>query len=314
MIIDVSPEFGYELACSIPYAYYLQQKNKLEKVITCKGMKPFYFFCENVEERYTTRNIDNGSNGVQNLPNKWIHHNSSILNKEPGQSLTPEEQIFINGQLDYSEWISPSYSEYYKNNEYTLDNPFVVISNKLTMDHGEKPRAYFDIQTLYEIFNYFKDKNYDVVYKRPKTEFPIDINEATTIYHKYDIVSNVEGIGVIDDFELTEYYDNVHLLSSFYKSQEPAHINEVQLKLFSNAEGFMSIAGGNAMLCSLFGKPNIIYITTSGELREGYFDENSYYRKLSGAELYPIRDSEEDIVKRGHNNYKELLKTMKEVL
>ena len=79
-------------------------------------------------------------------------------------------------------------------------------------------------------------------------------------------------------------------------------------------EVFMSIAGGNAMLCSLFGKPNIIYITTSGELREGYFDENSYYRKLSGAELYPIRDSEEDIVKRGHNNYKELLKTMKEVL
>ena len=50
MVIDVHPEFGYEIVCSIPYAYYLQQKGELEKVVTCKGMQPFYYFCNNVEQ------------------------------------------------------------------------------------------------------------------------------------------------------------------------------------------------------------------------------------------------------------------------
>ena len=46
MIIDVRPEFGYELTCAVPYAYYLHTKGKLEKCIIPKGMKPFYYFCD----------------------------------------------------------------------------------------------------------------------------------------------------------------------------------------------------------------------------------------------------------------------------
>ena len=45
MIIDTIPEFGLELTLVIPYAYWLHQKGELEKVITTKGMKPFYYFC-----------------------------------------------------------------------------------------------------------------------------------------------------------------------------------------------------------------------------------------------------------------------------
>ena len=79
MIIDVKPEFGYEIACSIPYAYWLQKRGELEKVITCKGMKPFYYFCDNVEEKYEQRSVNNSINGVQNLPNCWIHHNTHVF-------------------------------------------------------------------------------------------------------------------------------------------------------------------------------------------------------------------------------------------
>ena len=52
MIIDVKPEFGYEIACSIPYAYWLHKRGELENVITCKGMKPFYYFCDDVREEF----------------------------------------------------------------------------------------------------------------------------------------------------------------------------------------------------------------------------------------------------------------------
>ena len=52
MIIDFRPEFGLELTLGIPYAYWLHQRGELEKVITCKGMKPFYYFCDNILEKY----------------------------------------------------------------------------------------------------------------------------------------------------------------------------------------------------------------------------------------------------------------------
>ena len=45
MIIKTNPEFGTELALTIPYAYYLHTQGKLDTVITSKGMKPFYYFC-----------------------------------------------------------------------------------------------------------------------------------------------------------------------------------------------------------------------------------------------------------------------------
>ena len=48
--VDVHPEFGIELALALPYAYWLHTQGKLKKVITSKGMKPFYYFTDNVEE------------------------------------------------------------------------------------------------------------------------------------------------------------------------------------------------------------------------------------------------------------------------
>ena len=57
MIVDCNPEFGCELVLGIPYAYWLHKNNQLEKVITSKGMKPFYYFCDNVEEKFEFRTI-----------------------------------------------------------------------------------------------------------------------------------------------------------------------------------------------------------------------------------------------------------------
>ena len=48
MIVDCNPEFGIEMALALPYAYWLHEQGELEKVITSKGMKPFYYFCDAV--------------------------------------------------------------------------------------------------------------------------------------------------------------------------------------------------------------------------------------------------------------------------
>jgi len=315
MIIDVNPEFGYELACSIPYAHYLHKKNKLEKVITCKGMKPFYYFCDNVEEKYDSRNIDNRSNGVQNLPNNWIHHNAEAVLGKKMSELPPEEQIKGNGVLDYREWSPPPYREHYANNQFKYDKPFVVLSNRYNFEHGQPPLGFFTIECLYEIFNYFKEKDYYVVYKRPKNnEFALDMNEIMALQSNYnDINADVEGIGNITDFELCNYYDNVLLLDDIVKEGGLSY-NETQLKLFSNSSGFISMGGGSGIFCSYFKVPNITYLHTSGEIRENYFNENCYYRKLSNANIYPVVDKNEDIIKRGKADFSELYRLMGEVL
>ena len=75
--VDVHPEFGIELALALPYAYWLHENNQLEKVIVSKDMKPFYYFCDNVEERYDYRTIDNSAAGLDMLHNPWIYGNKS---------------------------------------------------------------------------------------------------------------------------------------------------------------------------------------------------------------------------------------------
>jgi len=309
MIINVNPEFSYELACSIPYAYYLQQKGRLEKVITCKGMKPFYYFCDNVEERHNVRSLDNNTNGVQNLPNSWIHHNA-LLNFGKGYGeLTDEEKVTANGWLNYSEWTPPPYKEYYYDKDLDLPEKYIVMSNRHNLEHGDHPLCFFDIESLYNIFNYFTEKGYSVIYKRPNnTEFAVDSNE----WRETDIKGDVEGIGVITDYDLVKYYDNVYLIDDVISDIGRGY-NFSQLNIFSRADGFIAMGGGNSVFSSYFGKPVLIYVNESNDVREGYFDENSYFRKLSGAPIYPTIDLKPDIKRRGYRDYSKVYKYMKEV-
>ena len=74
--VNINPEFGIELVLALPYAYWLHKNNKLGKVKTSKGMKPFYYFTDNVEETYNYRTIVNPEAGLTSLPNEWIYGNS----------------------------------------------------------------------------------------------------------------------------------------------------------------------------------------------------------------------------------------------
>jgi len=320
MIINLNPEFGLELTLGIPYAYWLHKQGKLEKVITCKGMKPFYYFCDNVEERYEHRTIDNGAAGLNSLPNNWIHHNAEALFGVDMEELTDELKEKANGVLDYSQWTPPPYKKHYSNDEIKLDKPFIVISNRYNIEHGKPPIGFFDIECLYKVFNYLTEKGYAVVYKRPKnTEFPLDQNEVNAINNGYsDITANVDGIGFINDYDLVGYYDDVFLLDDIIKKyrkddNDVNAYNEIQLKLFSNANGFLTMGGGSSLLCSYFEKPNISYFTTGAECtRVGYFSSDNYYRKLSNHNFFPILDWEKNIDERGHKDYTEFMNKVKE--
>ena len=313
MVIDIHPEFGYEMACSMPYAYWLHKKGESVKVITCKGMKPFYYFCDEVEEKYNHRSVNNSINGVQNLPNSWIHHNADAVFGKDYSFLNEEQKIEVNGVLDYTEWTPPPLKEYYKDERFKQGEKTIVVSNKITMDHGQEPHGFFDIELLYDMFNYLTENGYTIIYKRPKmSEFPLDENEIKTINGRYTISADVEGLGVIDDYQLIEHYDNIILLDDIVNNSDYDY-NEAQLRTFSNVDNFISIAGGNSIFCSYFGGNQVTYVTTSKELRPGYYEGDSYVKKLGGANIHAVIDSESEIIRRGYNDYVPLMKKIMEV-
>jgi len=324
MIIKTNPEFGIELALTIPYAYWLHLQGELETVITSKGMKPFYYFCKDVREEFNYRTVDNASAGLNTLPNQWIHHNAIKVWGKDYSELTKEEQSKANAVLDYSKWICPPYAEYYKNDEFNFNKPIIFITNKYNIEHGEKPFGFFDIQCLYDIFTYLTEKGFAVVYKRAsnKEGFAIDQNEQNTLISNLEgIKANIEGVGIIDDHKLTEFFDDVYLLDNLVKE----NYNETQLKIMANSHGFISVCGGNSVLSSCFGKTVISYIHKGKELRPNYFGKASYFKKLSNANVIPIFDvissiNDLNVIKDyGHeinytnkNDYSKLLKVIKQ--
>ena len=275
MIVKVNPEFGIELALAVPYAYHLHKEGKLEGVVTSKGMSPYYYFCDNVKEEFQSRTINNKLAGLETLPNDWIHGINSL--EEPGV-------------LDYNEWEVPNYSEHFKNDEYNFDRPTIFINNKLNLEHGETPYGFFDIETLNTLFIILNAKGYNVVYKRAAMNqkgFTIDENEINSIRAGIkDIQADVKGVGVITDYQLCDYHENVTWLDNIVKE----NYNESQLKVMANCEGFITVCGGNSILCSMFQKPTISYVHKGKELRRNYFGPDSYFQKLSNNNVFPAID------------------------
>lgn len=323
--IKNNAEFGVELALAVPYAYWLHLHNKLKTIITSKGMKPFYYFCDDVREEFNYRTIDNAAAGLNDLPNNWIHHNThKIFGKDWGD-LSEKEQFNANGVLDYSEWECPPYNEYYKNDEFKLEKPTIFITNKFNLEHGETPYGYFDIEVLYNIFNTLKDKGYDVIYKRSSNReegITIDQNEINSLNQGFhDIKANIEGVGVTTDYQLCKYFSNVTLIDDIINESKYSY-NETQLKLMANSFGFITVCGGNSILSSLFKKPTISYVHKGKELRPNYFGPKSYFQKISNNNVHPSYDvmghiNDETynykVNNTGKNDYSEVFKLIKQL-
>lgn len=301
--IEVNPEFASEIVLCVPYAYYLHKNNLLESVVTSKGMKPFYYFCDNVIESFDERSLDNEV-ALKDVPNKWIHSSDAGGRR--------------NGVLDYSEWIVPPYREYYKNNLFDDLKPYVVINNIYNIEpgpYGFRPYRYFDMKSLYEMFVYFTKIGYNVIYKRPlNNEFVLDDNEYSTLENKVQLAVNVENVGTINDFDLCKHFNNKVFNLNNLQTKYNLDYNTLQLKLFSEAEGFVTVNGGGGILCAYFDKPVIKYVNKGKELRPMYLEyPDSYINKLSKAKVYPVFDNFEEWEKNGGRNYNKLLDTIQSI-
>ena len=317
MIINTNPEFGVELTLVLPYAYWLHTQGKLEKVITSKGMKPFYYFCDDVEERYDQRTVDNEAAGLNEIPNNWIY--GSPIYAELYKDEWPGWEFYANnkqgcGILDYSQWKMPDFNTHFKNDKFVLDKPHIVISNRYNWEHGHPPQGFFSVECLYNIFNYLTESGYVVIYKRPKnTEFPLDQNEIRTVLGKEELTANVEGVGIINDFQLTKHFKDVYLFDDLVTQYPEYTYNEIQINFFVNASGFISMGGGSTLFPCFFQKPTISYFSgTLIEARRDWFWEDSEGNKNIKNYHFMINPDMIPFVDVG-NNYVGFLDKIKEI-
>ena len=116
--------------------------------------------------------------------------------------------------------------------------------------------------------------------------------------------SEITDQGVISDYDLCDYYDNVYNINEM----EYDNYNEFQLECFANADGFITTNGGGGILSCYFNKKVLFYVPHGKELRKDYLTkDNSYIKKLSENDVQVVYDYETT------NNYVELIKKVKEV-
>jgi hypothetical protein len=308
--LHLRPEFTYELVQAIPYAKWLHDRGELGTVYVCNGMAPYYFFADNVVEKYDQRTIDNKTSGVLQLPNTWLHHNAEAVMGKDYSLLTEEEKVEANGVLDYTKWTPPDYRAEYQEdakNHIAFDKPLIIINNQYNIEKGMMPTRYFSIECLYDMFSTLEEAGYQVVYNRPRnTEFTIDENEHNTIRNGLKLQADVAGVGIMTDYDLCKHFDNVVTFESLHATYEQYTYNEFQLRLFCLAEGFVGLVGGAGTLSCYYHKPTIMYGTVSRAIADGYWKPTSYYQKLSDRNAYPVIDKRTEQIARGGHDYSEL--------
>lgn len=292
--LHLHPEFTYELVLGVPYAKWLNDRRQLGVVYTCKDMAPYYYFADRVVEKYDQRTINNSISGIQDLPNNWIHHNAMVVFGKDYGDMTPEEKLRADGVLDYSQWTPPDYATVYGGEMRGLklkkNKPLIIINNQFNIEKGQQPTRYFDIECIYLMLEMLS-KDYQIVYNRPNnTKFPVDENEQNTLHQNLRLEANVEGLGIISDYELiAKYPGNVHTFDKLHAMTDYSY-NEFQLRLFAQAHGFIGLVGGGGTLSCFYKKPTILYETVSRALSPGYWSPDSYHQVLSGQNAHPVLD------------------------
>lgn len=253
-IIDYKGEFQIELTHVLPFAYWHHMNGTLHKTISCKNTKEFYFFSENHEEKYDSREF------------KFNYENYD----------TPNMTHSI--RKSYSKWLPVPLKEHYKNNKFVYGKPILIIANKYNVEWDNPPVNFLDIDTLDKIISLYKIK-YQIIYNRPLSTHIVGDNSDILDLNEYQW--------------LKEKHPEVLLLKELYEEEKNNvnSFNHLQLLVYANCNHFISVHGGGSALASYFGGVNIIY--SKGWMEAIFNEYTTFWPKFSGATILHVKNEKE---------------------
>ncbi|AUD00508.1 hypothetical protein [Spirosoma pollinicola] len=256
-VISYHGEFDQELRYVIPFAYWHYLNGTLDKTISAKDTKEFYFFSSNHEERFDKR-VWLESYSHYNVPN-MTHSNTYSFRK----------------------WARVPYKDHFKNDLFVFDKPLLVIANKYNIEWDQDPINFLDIPTLDQIIKTY-ESDYQIVYNRPLPSQIVQDNSETLVLDEHAW--------------LRKNHPQVVLMDDLYRQHHPSVVNNynhLQLMVYANCNHFISMHGGTAALASCFGGTNIILSNPNWGKEHPFNEYENLFPNLSGAKILHARTREE---------------------
>ena len=170
-------------------------------------------------------------------------------------------------------WTPPPLKDTYQNDEFVFEKPILILCNKYNSEWGFPPITFLDKPCLERIFTMLSDK-YQIIYCRPENKEVVD--DCSTVYS-------------LEEHDwIREKFEDVLLIQDLHKKYHHYSFNELQLKVFANADRFISIQGGYSILASYFKGINLIYGAQTKHRTADEIKYNAYkrwYHKFSGSKI-----------------------------
>jgi hypothetical protein len=253
-------ELAFELLAVIPYAYWLHRQGLLEFTISTVDTRCLYCFSPNHEER--------------DVPRRYV----PITDYPAGRAGTfGYDQLAFPTSLDTRQWLAPPYKQVYKNDHFRFAKEACVVFNKTSSERylgADSPINSLEEAVLLEVVGKLRAR-YQVIYNRPRA---------------VDIVNDHQEIREAGDIEAVKRrYPDVLTMQELHTENPGLSFNELQLRVLSNCERFVSVLGGGSYLASYFGGTNVVYARRGWEVSCSAFE--NWFHAFSGARVVAVGTS-----------------------
>jgi len=257
-------EFAFELLAVVPYAYWLHRQGHLERTIGCLDTRCLYYFSENHKEHPVKR------------------HYVPITEYPIGErgSLFGYDRTTFPKALDTRKWLPPPYRQAFRDERFRWDRELCILSNKLSDEQFSNkfsgPTNFIETNLLLKLIGMLRDR-YQVIYNRPRAS---------------DVVTDHQRIHEIGDIEAVKRaFPDTVTIQELHADYPDLSFNELQLRLYSGCQRFVSVLGGSAYLASYFGGINIVFARQGWEVDCRAYER--WFDRFSGARVVAISSGRE---------------------
>lgn len=255
LLIEYTGEYGIEVATFVPFINFLKKSGMSGlKVITYKGMAPYYYFLEDHEL------------GFKDQCRYWISPDFRVFLPP---HLRNDDRLFKENAHLLTMMDPPNFHEKYIQYPrlFQGDKPLFVIQNKYNSEWGGPPRNYFDLEILVEIIENLK-KRFTIVYIRSND---IRLNE-------YSHDDNEEMSLQLYDKELIRelFRNDVFLYEDLLRQYTNYDFNKLKCILLAQATYTLSTIGGFNFFDAYFPCEHIIYKRDTPEIYDKTFYQNQH--------------------------------------
>jgi hypothetical protein len=253
-------EFAFELLAVVPYAYWLHLRGGLERTVGGLDTRCLYYFSRNHEERSVKR------------------HYVPITEYPVGQRSWPfgYDRATFPRALDTRSWTPPPYREFFRDERFCWPREICILSNKTSDEQFRKermgpPTNFIGTELLLRLIGMLRDR-YQVIYNRPRAA---------------DIASDHQTIHETGDIEaVKDAFPDVVTIQELGAKYPALSFNELQLRLYSGCQRFVSVLGGSAFLASYFGGTNVVLARRGWEVDCGAYER--WFDRFSGARVVAV--------------------------